>query len=82
MLLSVILQAAGALGLAKLGAGLGIGLAAIGGGVGIGLIGGSAMEGMSRQPEMASDIRINMLIASALVEGPVLFAIVVCGFIL
>ncbi len=82
MLLSVILQAAGAVGLVKLGAGLGIGLAAIGGGIGIGMIGGSAMEGMARQPEMAGDLRINMLIAAALVEGPVLFAIVLCGFIL
>ena len=83
MLLSVILQAAAsAVGLVKLGAGLGIGLAAIGGGIGIGMIGGSAMEGMARQPEMAGDLRINMLIAAALVEGPVLFAIVLCGFIL
>lgn len=82
MLLSVILQAVTAVGLTKLGAGLGIGLAAIGGGIGIGMIGGSALEGMARQPEMASDLRINMLIASALVEGPVLFAIVLCGFIL
>lgn len=83
MLLSIILQAVtAATGLAKLGAGLGIGLAAIGGSLGIGKIGGSAMEGMARQPEMASEIRVNMLIASALVEGPVLFAIVLCGFIL
>jgi len=83
MLLSVILQAAATgAGLIKLGEGIGIGLAAIGGGLGIGLIGGSAMEGMARQPEMASEIRVNMLIASALVEGPVLFAIVLCGFIL
>lgn len=82
MLLSVILQTVAAVGLTKLGAGLGIGLAAIGGGIGIGMIGGSALEGMARQPEMASDLRINMLIASALVEGPVLFAIVLCGFIL
>lgn len=82
MLLSVILQAATAVGLTKLGAGIGIGLGAIGGGVGIGLIGGSALEGMARQPEMVSEIRINMLIAAALVEGPALFAIVLCGFIL
>lgn len=82
MLLSVILQAAGVLGLTKLGAGIGIGLAAIGGGIGIGLIGGAALEGMARQPEMASDLRTNMLVFSALVEGPVLFAIVLCGFIL
>ncbi|MBP1677595.1 MAG: synthase subcomplex subunit [Bacteroidetes bacterium] len=82
MLLSVVLQAASAIGLVKLGGGIGIGLAAIGGGLGIGMIGSSAMEGMARQPEMASEIRVNMLIASALVEGPVLFSIVACAFIL
>ena len=82
MLLAIILQATASIGLSKLGAGIGIGLAASGGGIGIGNIGGAAMEGMARQPEMASDLRTNMLISSALVEGPVLFAIVVCGFIL
>lgn len=82
MLLTVILQAASAIGLSKLGAGIGIGLSAIGGGIGIGLIGGSALEGMARQPEMASELRTNMLVASALVEGPVFFGIVLCGFIL
>lgn len=82
MLLAIILQATASIGLSKLGAGIGIGLAAIGGSIGIGNIGGAAMEGMARQPEMASDLRTNMLILSALVEGPVLFAIVVCGFIL
>ena len=69
-------------GLAKLGAGIGAGLAAIGAGIGIGNIGGSAMEGIARQPEAASDIRMNMIIAAALVDAVALFAIVVCGFIL
>jgi F-type H+-transporting ATPase subunit c len=83
MLLTVLLQAAaGAAGLAKLGAGLGAGLAAIGAGLGIGRIGGSAMDGIARQPEAGSDIRMSMIIAAALVEGAALFAIVVCGFIL
>jgi F-type H+-transporting ATPase subunit c len=83
MLLTILLQAAaGAAGLGKLGAGIGAGLAAIGAGIGIGQIGGSAMEGIARQPEIAGDIRMNMIIAAALVEGVALFAVVVCGFIL
>ena len=83
MLLTILLQAAtGAAGLGKLGAGIGAGLAAIGAGIGIGQIGGSAMEGIARQPEVAGDIRMNMIIAAALVEGVALFAVVVCGFIL
>ena len=69
-------------GLAKLGAGIGAGLAAIAAGLGIGRIGGSAMEGIARQPEASSDIRMNMIIAAALVDAVSLFAIVVCGFIL
>ena len=83
MLLTILLQAAVAgAGLAKLGAGLGAGLAVIGAGLGIGRIGGSAMDGLARQPEAGSDIRLSMIIAAALVEGAALFAIVVCGFIL
>ena len=86
MLISILLQAAAAAGagagLAKLGAGLGAGLAAIGAGMGIGRIGGSAMEGIARQPEAGGDIRMAMIIAAALVDAVALFAIVVCGFIL
>ena len=36
-------------------AGLGAGAAAIGAGLGVGRIGGSALEAMARQPEMAGD---------------------------
>lgn len=84
MLLSTILQAAveAGAGLGTLGAGLGAGLAAIGAGIGIGKIGGSAMDGIARQPEASGDIRMSMIIAAALVEGVALFAVVVCGFIL
>ncbi len=83
MLLTVLLQAAaGASGLSKLGAAIGAGLAAIGAGMGIGKIGSSAMEGIARQPEAVGDIRLNMIIAAALIEGVALFAVVVCGFIL
>lgn len=61
-----------------LGAAIGAGLAAIGAGLGIGKIGGSAMEAIGRQPEAASKIRTNMIIAAALIEGVALFAVVVC----
>ncbi|MDR1809324.1 MAG: ATP synthase F0 subunit C [Prevotella sp.] len=81
-MLSVLLQATAGIGVAKLGAGIGAGLAAIGAGIGIGKIGGSAMEGIARQPEASGDIRMSMIIAAALVEGVALFAVVVCLLIL
>lgn len=62
----------------KFGAGLGAGLGVIGAGIGIGKIGASAMEAIARQPESVGDIRSNMIIAAALVEGVAFFAIVCC----
>lgn len=59
-------------------AGLGAGAAAIGAGIGVGRIGGSALEAMARQPEMAGDLRTNMIIAAALVEGVALFGAIIC----
>ena len=76
MLLTLLLQVAAELSLGKLGAAIGAGLAAIG--AGIGKIGGSAMEAIARQPEASNDIRTNMIIIAALVEGVALFAVVVC----
>lgn len=76
-MLSILLEAAAAAGIAKLGAAIGAGVAAIGAGIGIGRIGGSAMEAIGRQPEAAGDIRSNMIIAAALVEGAALLAIIV-----
>ena len=78
MLLTLLLQVAAELSLGKLGAVIGAGLAAIGAGIGIGKIGGSAMEAIARQPEASNDIRTNMIIIAALVEGVALFAVVVC----
>jgi len=65
-----------------LGAGLAAGLAVIGAGLGIGRIGGSAVESVARQPEMANTIFINMVLTAALVEGVALFAVIVGGFVL
>ncbi len=82
-MLSVIMDAANNLApFAKMGAGMGAGLAAIGAGIGIGRIGGSAMDAIARQPEALGDIRSNMIVAAALVEGVAFFAIVVCLLIL
>ena len=82
-LLAIILQVAAHLvPIAKMGAGLGAGIAVIGAGIGIGKIGGSALESIARQPEAVGDIRSNMIIAAALVEGVAFFAIVVCLLIL
>jgi F-type H+-transporting ATPase subunit c len=64
-----------------LGAGVGAGLAIVGVGIGIGRIGGQAVEGMARQPEMAGRIQTSALLFAALVEGAGLFAVVI-GFII
>ena len=77
-LLSVLLEVS----LNALGAGLGAGIAAIAAGIGIGKIGGNAMEALARQPEAAGDIRSNMIVSAALIEGVAFFAVVVCLLIL
>ena len=80
MLLTVLLQAAAAGGaLAKLGACIGAGIAVLGVGIGIGRIGGQAMEAMARQPESIGDLRNNMIVAAALIEGVAFFAIIICA---
>ncbi len=75
---SILLQVAQDLGpIAKMGAGLGAGIAAIGAGIGIGQIGKGAVESIARQPEAVGDIRSNMIISAALIEGVAFFAIVI-----
>ncbi|NLI36048.1 MAG: ATP synthase F0 subunit C, partial [Bacteroidales bacterium] len=41
-------------------------------------IGGQAMEAIGRQPEASNDIRSNMILSAALVEGVAFFALIVC----
>ncbi|MCS6917652.1 MAG: ATP synthase F0 subunit C [Chitinophagales bacterium] len=69
-------------GTAQMGAGIGAGLSAIGAGIGVGIIGNGALHSIARQPEATADIRTNMFITAALVEGVALFGIVVCVLIL
>ncbi len=82
MMLSLLTILLEVVGVAKMGAGIGAGVGAIGAGLGIGKIGSSAMEAIARQPEAVGDIRANMILAAALVEGAAFFAIVTCFLIL
>ncbi len=78
-LLTILLQAVTDLTpIAKMAAGLGASIATIGASMGIGQIGRSALESIARQPEAAGDIRSNMIVSAALIEGVAFFAIVVC----
>lgn len=63
-------------GLAAAGGAIGAGVAALGAGVGIGQIGKGAVEAISRQPEAAGDIRANMILTAAFVEGVALFGVI------
>jgi F-type H+-transporting ATPase subunit c len=65
---------------ANAGGAIGAGLAAIGAGIGIGQIGKGAVESIARQPEASNDIRANMILTAALVEGVALFGVIV-GFL-
>ncbi len=66
--------------IANAGGAIGAGLAAMGAGLGVGQIGKGAVEAIARQPEALNDIRSNMILTAALVEGAALFAIIV-GFL-
>jgi F-type H+-transporting ATPase subunit c len=73
MLSSILLEVATGAGLAAIGSGV----AAAGAGIGIGSIGNGALQSIARQPESLGDIRANMILAIAFIEGPALFAIVI-----
>jgi len=62
----------------NLGAAFGAGIVLLGAGFGIARIGGSAVESMARQPEVAGNIQTAMIIAAALIEGATFFALIVC----
>jgi len=57
---------------------LGAGLAAIAGAYGIARVGAACIEAMARQPEAAGTMFAPMVVAAAMIEGGMLFAILVC----
>lgn len=58
-------------------AGIAIGVAAFGCGIGQGLGLAGAMSGISRNPEAAGKIQVNMLIGLAMIESLCIYALVV-----
>lgn len=63
---------------AAIGAGLGMGLTLIGAGLGLGRIGSAAVESMARQPEVAPQMQVAMIIVAAMLEGATLASVVFC----
>ncbi len=61
----------------QLAAGLAIGLGALGPGIGIGLLANGAMQAIGRNPEAASQIQLNMILAIAFTEAIAIYALVV-----
>ena len=79
---TLIAQAAGvdSTTIIKAAALVGSGIAAvgvIGPGIGIGVAGSRALEGMARQPEMATKLLVNAIIIAALMEALGLLAFVI-----
>ena len=83
MLSLILLQAAEmAVTISKVGAALGAAISLLGASYGISRIGVAALEAIARQPEAAGDVRSNMIVAAALIEGGAFFALVVCLLVL
>lgn len=64
--------------LGTLFASLGAGLVTFGTAYGIGKIASTALDGMARQPDVASKIQTAMLIAAGMIEGVALFCAFIC----
>ncbi len=64
-------------GLIALAAGIAIGIAALGGAIGQGKAAAAALEGIARNPEASSKILTPMIIALALIESLVIYALVI-----
>ena len=60
-----------------LGAALCMGIGAIGPAIGEGIAVSKALEGMARQPEMASTLRTNMIIGCAVTETTGIYSLVI-----
>jgi len=60
-----------------IGAALAIGLSALGGGIGQGRAAGSAVEGISRNPQASGKIFTPMILGLALIESLVIYGLVI-----
>lgn len=60
-------------------AAIGAAFVTIGAAYGIGKLAASALESMARQPEVAANIQVAMIIAAALIEGFTFYALFICS---
>ncbi len=65
-----------------IGAGLCMGLGAIGPAIGEGNAVGKALEGMARQPEVAGNLRTNMILGCAITESTGIYSLVIALLLL
>ena len=63
---------------AYLAAGFGSALVILGASYGISKLATATMEASGRQPEVAPQVRVAMIISAALIEGVTFFALVIC----
>jgi F-type H+-transporting ATPase subunit c len=71
--------AAGGFTATQLSGAVGAGLVCIGSAYGIGKLAAAALESMARQPEVAGNIQVAMIIAAALIEGFTFYALFICS---
>lgn len=69
-------------GLIALAAALSVAIASIGPGLGQGKAVAAAVESMARQPEMAGEIRTNMILGLALMESLTIYGLLIAFMIL
>jgi F-type H+-transporting ATPase subunit c len=67
-------------GFAIFGLGIGIGLIVIGAAMGIAWIAKAALDATARQPEAASSLQTQMIVAAGLIEGFTFFALAAIWF--
>ena len=63
-------------------AALAIGLSTVGPGIGQGIASAKALEGMARQPEMAGELRTNMILALAFMEAMSIYGLLISFLLL
>ncbi len=76
--LIVLLQAVDGASIAKAAIAIGASIVVIAAALGIGRIGETALKSIARQPEASGDIRTNMIVSAALIEGVAFFALILC----
>ncbi|HDP75855.1 MAG TPA: ATP synthase F0 subunit C [Bacteroidales bacterium] len=80
--LLIVLQLIDGAAIAKLGIALGASIIVLAAGLNIGRIGTTALKSIARQPEASGDIRTNMIVSAALIEGVAFFALIILIIVL